>query len=173
MNGTIRRPTRAPTRESCFQVSSSRRRANAHGGTFFGVSLTLPLRRDEKRFTEKKNKSERQRRKKDDNTRLRQLVDDVLANDPRIKRIKAEEKAARAAKKGGAATSGGASKPLSAAEKKKLEDQKKKEEAEKKEAEKKALEANKGDREAAKKAKEAARKNLKKWKKVSRPTPSR
>jgi DnaJ family protein C protein 2 len=89
----------------------------------------------------------------------------VLANDPRIKRIKADEKAARNAKKGGAAA---AAKPLSAAEKKKAEEQKKKEEAEKKEAEKKALEASKGDREAAKKAKEAARKNLKKWKKVCR-----
>ncbi|WVQ84817.1 hypothetical protein IAT38_006974 [Cryptococcus sp. DSM 104549] len=119
--------------------------------------------RDDKRFTEKKNKSERARRKKDDNTRLRELVDTVLAHDPRIRRIKAEEKAARDAKKKGAAA---AAKPLTPAEKKKLEEQKKKEEAEKKEAEKKANEAGKADREAAKKAKEAARKNLKKWKKA-------
>lgn len=123
------------------------------------------FRRDDKRFTEKKNKSERQRRKKEDNTRLRQLVDDVLANDPRIKRIKAEEKAARLAKKGGAQANGGPAKPLTPAEKKKLEEQKKKEEAEKKAAEAKANESSKADREAAKKAKEAARKNLKKWKK--------
>ncbi|WWC66032.1 uncharacterized protein I303_108654 [Kwoniella dejecticola CBS 10117] len=123
--------------------------------------------RDDKRFTEKKNKSERTRRKKEDNTRLRVLVDDVLALDPRIKRIKAEEKAARDAKKKGTANgAGGAAKPLTPAEKKAAEEKKKKEEAEKKEAEKKALEASKGDREAAKKAKEAARKNLKKWKKA-------
>ncbi|KIR36654.1 zuotin [Cryptococcus deuterogattii 99/473] len=120
--------------------------------------------RDDKRFTEKKNKSERTRRKKEDNIRLRELVDSVLALDPRIKRIKAEEKAAREAKKKGGAA--GAPKQLSAAEKKKLEEQKKKEEEEKKAAEKKANEASKADREAAKKAKEAARKNLKKWKKA-------
>ncbi|WVQ95903.1 hypothetical protein IAU59_003002 [Kwoniella sp. CBS 9459] len=121
--------------------------------------------RDDKRYTEKKNKSERTRRKKEDNTRLRELVDTVLALDPRIKRIKAEEKAARDAKKKGGVPNGGAAKPLTAAEKKAAEEQKKKEEAEKKEAEKKANEASKADREAAKKAKEAARKNLKKWKK--------
>ncbi|WWC73841.1 uncharacterized protein I206_107813 [Kwoniella pini CBS 10737] len=119
--------------------------------------------RDDKRFTEKKNKSERTRRKKEDNTRLRVLVDDVLALDPRIKRIKAEEKAARDAKKKG--TTNGVPKALTPAEKKAVEEKKKKEELEKKEADKKALEASKGDREAAKKAKEAARKNLKKWKK--------
>ncbi|KAK6908604.1 hypothetical protein I203_102607 [Kwoniella mangroviensis CBS 8507] len=122
--------------------------------------------RDDKRFTEKKNKSERTRRKKEDNTRLRVLVDDVLALDPRIKRIKAEEKAARDAKKKGGVNGTAQNKPLSAAEKKAAEEKKKKEEAEKKEAERKALEASKGDREAAKKAKEAARKNLKKWKKA-------
>ncbi|WRT69846.1 uncharacterized protein IL334_006837 [Kwoniella shivajii] len=120
--------------------------------------------RDDKRFTEKKNKSERTRRKKEDNTRLRTLVDQVLALDPRIKRIKAEEKAARDAKKKGSVANG-APKALTPAQKKAAEEQKKKEEAEKKEADKKANEASKGDREAAKKAKEAARKNLKKWKK--------
>ena len=133
-------------------------------------SLHLPVistdnSRDDKRFTEKKNKSERARRKKEDNVRLRTLVDEVLASDPRIKRIKAEEKAARAAKKGGAAA-GGPAKPMSAAEKKKAEEERKAAEAAAKEAEKKALESSKADREAAKKAKEAARKNLKKWKKA-------
>ncbi|ODN79346.1 hypothetical protein L202_03350 [Cryptococcus amylolentus CBS 6039] len=118
--------------------------------------------RDDKRFTEKKNKSERARRKKEDNARLRELVDSVLAVDPRIKRIKAEEKAAREAKKKG----GAAPKALTPAEKKKIEDQKKKEEEEKKAAEKKANEPSKAEKEAAKKAKEAARKNLKKWKKA-------
>ena len=123
-------------------------------------------RRDDKRFTEKKNKSERARRKKEDNVRLRELVDEVLSNDPRIKRIKSDEKAARDAKKKGGAANGGAAKPMTAAEKKKAEDAK---EAAKKEEEKKANELSKPDREAAKKAKEAARKNLKKWKKAGYP----
>ncbi|KAF9269538.1 DnaJ-domain-containing protein [Marasmius fiardii PR-910] len=55
--------------------------------------------RDDKRYTEKKNKSERARRKKEDTARLRQIVDLTLSLDPRIKRIKEEEKAARDAKK--------------------------------------------------------------------------
>lgn len=124
--------------------------------------------RDDKRYTEKKNKSERTRMKKEDNARLRELVDSVLASDPRIKRIKEEEKAARLAKKkgGAAAANGGKPKALTPAEKKKLEEQKKKEEAERKAAEAEANKATKADREAAKKAKEAARKNLKKWKKA-------
>lgn len=57
--------------------------------------------RDEKRHNEKKNKSERQKRKKEDNTRVRTLVDAALALDPRIKQFKADEKAARDAKKKG------------------------------------------------------------------------
>lgn len=91
------------------------------------------------------------------------MVDNVLANDPRIKRIKAEEKAAREAKKKGGA--GGAKVPTPA-EKKAAEDAKK---AEEEKAKKAAAgpELSKAEKEAQKKAKEAARKNLKKWKKVS------
>jgi hypothetical protein len=44
--------------------------------------------RDDKRYTEKKNKSERARRKKEDTARLRSIVDLCLGIDPRIKRIK-------------------------------------------------------------------------------------
>lgn len=55
--------------------------------------------RDDKRYTEKKNKTERARRKKEDIARLRGLVDLTLGLDPRIKRIKQEEKEAREAKK--------------------------------------------------------------------------
>ena len=62
--------------------------------------------RDDKRYTEKKNKADRAKRKKDDNARLRTLVDRVLALDPRIARIKQEEKAAREAKKKGKAVNG-------------------------------------------------------------------
>lgn len=57
--------------------------------------------RDEKRHQEKKNKSDRAQKKKDDITRVRKLVDLALSLDPRIKLFKAEEKAAREAKKRG------------------------------------------------------------------------
>ena len=55
--------------------------------------------RDEKRYTEKKNRNERARRKKEDNARLRNLVDKALSLDPRIKAFRAAERAAREAKK--------------------------------------------------------------------------
>jgi len=114
--------------------------------------------RDDKRYTDKKNRSERARRKKEDNTRLRTLVDTAMSLDPRIKRIKQEEKEAREAKK---RAKSGAPAPPSAADKKKQEEEEKRkaeeakaqEEAEKAEAKKaKAAAAN-----AAKKARRAAR----------------
>jgi DnaJ family protein C protein 2 len=124
--------------------------------------------RDEKRYQEKKNKAERARAKKEDNTRLREMVDMILASDPRIKRFRQEEKAAREAKKKASGKPGAPApgKPMTlqqkkAAEAAKLEDLKKQQEEHKaKEAEDKVA------REAAKKAKEAAKKNLKKWKKA-------
>lgn len=87
--------------------------------------------RDDKRYTEKKNKSERARRKKEDTARLRQIVDVALGCDPRIKRIKQEEKEAREAKKKGKTG------PNGLTPKQKLEEDKKKaaEEAKKKEEE--------------------------------------
>lgn len=129
--------------------------------------------RDEKRYTEKKNKADRARAKKEDNTRLREMVDMVLAADPRIKRFRQEEKAAREAKKGGAAANGkaggagGASKkPMTLAEKK-AQAAKELAEAQKAAEEAKAREAeDKVSRDAAKKAREAAKKNLKKWRKA-------
>jgi DnaJ family protein C protein 2 len=102
--------------------------------------------------------------KKEDNTRVREMVDAILASDPRIKRIKDEAKAARLAKKGGAAP--GKPVKLSPAEIKKAADAAKKAEDDKKKADAAANQASKADRDAAKKAKEAARKNLKKWKKA-------
>lgn len=89
--------------------------------------------RDDKRYTEKKNKTERARRKKEDTARLRTLVDLTLSLDPRIKRIKQEEKEAREAKK---KNKGGAPAAPSKAQ---LEEKKKKaeEEAKKKEEEEK------------------------------------
>lgn len=92
--------------------------------------------RDDKRYTEKKNKAERARRKKEDITRLRSLVDMALGVDPRIKRIKQEEKEAREAKKKKGKVNGSVmSKAEEEAAKKKREEeeaaQKKKEEEEK------------------------------------------
>jgi DnaJ family protein C protein 2 len=55
--------------------------------------------RDDKRYTEKKNKNERARMKKEDTARVRGLVDLAEKCDPRIKRIKQEEKEAREAKR--------------------------------------------------------------------------
>ncbi|KIM34409.1 hypothetical protein M408DRAFT_325816 [Serendipita vermifera MAFF 305830] len=111
--------------------------------------------RDDKRYTLKKNKNERDRLKKEDTARVRGLVDLAMACDPRIKRIKQEEKAAREAKKkSGPAGKGKPSKAeeaarLAAEEKAKQEA----EEAAKAEAKKaKAAAAN-----AAKKARRAAK----------------
>ncbi|KAG2159423.1 uncharacterized protein EDB93DRAFT_288033 [Suillus bovinus] len=114
--------------------------------------------RDDKRYTEKKNKSERARRKKEDITRLRNLVDLTLGFDPRIKRIKQEEKEAREAKK---KTKGG----MNAAEQKaKAEEDKRKaeEEAQRKEEEEKVARAE------AKKAKIAAANAAKKARRQQR-----
>jgi len=113
--------------------------------------------RDDKRYTEKKNKSERARRKKEDTTRMRTLVDLTLDLDPRIKRIKQEEKEAREAKK---RTKAGT--PIN--QKAKLEEEKKKaeEEAKKKEEEEKIARAE------AKKAKAAAANAAKKARRQQR-----
>jgi len=47
------------------------------------LTLLPPFSRDDKRYTEKKNKSERARRKKEDTTKLRSLVDLCLRLDQR------------------------------------------------------------------------------------------
>lgn len=122
--------------------------------------------RDEKRYTEKKNRNERARRKKEDNARLRNLVDKALSIDPRIKAFRAAERAAREAKKnkGRPGAPGGKSAAEVAAE-----EQRKKEEAEKAAKEQAEKEqAEKAEREQAKKVREAAKKNLKKEKKTIR-----
>ncbi|KAH7882906.1 DnaJ domain-containing protein [Phlebopus sp. FC_14] len=114
--------------------------------------------RDDKRYTEKKNKSERARRKKEDTARLRNLVDLTLSLDPRIKRIKKEEKEVREAKK----KNKGGNTP--ATQKAKVEEEKRKaeEEARKKEEEEKAARAE------AKKAKAAAANAAKKARRQQR-----
>ena len=122
--------------------------------------------RDEKRYTEKKNRNERARRKKEDNARLRNLVDKALSLDPRIKAFRAAERAAREAKKNkgrpGVPGAKGAAEVAA-------EEQRKKEEAEKAAKEQAEKEqAEKVERDAAKKVREAAKKNLKKEKKPLR-----
>ncbi|CCX05214.1 DnaJ domain-containing protein [Pyronema domesticum] len=55
--------------------------------------------RDQKRHVERKNNAARKKRKSEDIARLRELVDKVLALDPRIKVFKEQEKERRNAKK--------------------------------------------------------------------------
>lgn len=90
------------------------------------------LSRDDKRYTEKKNKTERARRKKEDTARLRSIVDVCLSVDPRIKRIKQEEKEAREAKKRGKAGTPQNQRAKEEEEKKKAEEEAKKREEEEK-----------------------------------------
>jgi len=114
--------------------------------------------RDDKRYTEKKNKTERARRKKEDIAKLRGLVDLTLSLDPRIKRIKEEEKAAREAKK--VAASGKPPKKTKAQEeeeKRKLEEEAKKKEEEEQAARADAKKQKAAAANAAKKARRAAR----------------
>ncbi|KAI0705677.1 DnaJ domain-containing protein [Earliella scabrosa] len=115
--------------------------------------------RDDKRYTEKKNKSERARRKKEDTARLRGIVDTALAVDPRIKRIRQEEKEAREAKK---KNKGGVNGTMNAKQKAEEEKRKAEEEAKKKEEEEKAARAE------AKKAKAAAANAAKKARRQQR-----
>ena len=117
--------------------------------------------RDDKRYTEKKNKTDRARRKKEDTARLRNLVDLAMSLDPRIKRIRQEEKEAREAKKkatmqktGGPAKK---SKEEEEAEKKKAEEEKKAKEEEEKAARAEAKKAKAAAANAAKKARRAQR----------------
>lgn len=111
--------------------------------------------RDQKRHMERKNANARKKKKAEDNTRLRKLLDDCSAGDERIKRFRQEANAARNKKKN----------EKEAAEKAAAEEARLKKEAEAKaaaEAEEKA----KVDRESSKKAKEAAKNAVKKNKRV-------
>lgn len=118
--------------------------------------------RTEKRHIENKNRSERERRKKEDNARRRNIVEAALVQDPRMKRFKAEERLAREAKKKGGNKPANCPVFLSGQE---IEAKEKAELKEKEETEKK-IQEDKLHKENAKKSREAAKKNLKKEKKA-------
>ncbi|KAI1177840.1 DnaJ-domain-containing protein [Nemania sp. FL0916] len=113
--------------------------------------------RDQKRHMERKNANARKKKKIEDNSRLRKMLDDCSTGDERIKKFRQEANAAKNKKKF----------EKEAAEKKAKEDARLKKEAEEKAA-KEAEEKAKADREAGKKAKEAAKNALKKNKRVLR-----
>ncbi|KAI9221352.1 hypothetical protein BC828DRAFT_381236 [Blastocladiella britannica] len=68
-----------------------------------------------KRYNEAKNKSERQRKKNEDNARLRSLVDSVLKLDTRMKKFKEEDKLAKKNKQASASSSSSDAAPTAAA----------------------------------------------------------
>jgi DnaJ family protein C protein 2 len=111
--------------------------------------------RDDKRYQEKKNRAQRAQLKKEDNARLRTLVDTCLSVDPRIAIFKAEDKKKRNAKKDAKAA---ADKAAAEAAAKKAEEEKLA--AEKAEADAKNAAAD------SKKAKEMAKRAIKKEKKT-------
>ncbi|GLB01599.1 ribosome-associated chaperone [Aspergillus tubingensis] len=111
--------------------------------------------RDQKRHMEKKNANARRKRKTEDTTRLRHLVDECAAGDERIKKFR---KAARADKD--------RKRLEKEAEIKRLAEEKEKARLEEEQRKKDAEEAAKAEREQNKKAKEAAKNAAKKNKRV-------
>lgn len=111
--------------------------------------------RDQKRHVEKKNNNARKKKKTEDSARLRNLVDQAMAGDERIKKFRQEASAAKNKKKN----------DKEAAAKKAAEDAKLKKEAEA-QAAKDAEEKAKAEKEQGKKAKEAAKAAVKKNKRV-------
>ena len=111
--------------------------------------------RDQKRHVERKNNNARKKKKVEDTKRLRELVDECLAGDERIKKFKKEERAGKDKKR----------LDREAAEAKAAEDKKKAaEDAERLKKEKDETE--KAEKAEGKKAKEAAKNAVKKNKRV-------
>jgi len=113
--------------------------------------------RDQKRHVERKNNNQRKKKKTEDTQRLRKVVDDVLAQDERIKKFRKEQNAQKNKKR------------LD----REAEEQRVKEEAVKAKEEQERLqkekeEADKQERAEGKKAKEAAKNAAKKNKRVVR-----
>lgn len=115
--------------------------------------------RDERRYVDKMNKAERLRKKKEEMSRIRSLVDSAYAADPRIAKFKQEDKERKLAAKRAKQSAAQARKEEE--EKKLKEAQLAKEQAEA--AERAKIEAKRQEREAQKKA-------LKKERKVFRDT---
>ncbi|KAI9498510.1 DnaJ domain-containing protein [Zychaea mexicana] len=111
--------------------------------------------RDDKRYQEKKNRAQRAQLKKEDNVRLRKLIDICLSVDPRIAQFRAEDKKRRNAKKDAKAAADKA-----AAEEAARKAEEERVAREKAEAESKAAAA------SAKKDKESLKKAVKKEKKT-------
>ena len=111
--------------------------------------------RDQKRHVERKNNNARKKKKTEDTARLRQLVDDCLAGDERIKKFRKEERAGKDRKR----------LEREETERKAIEDSKKAKEEEAKLAKEKE-ETDKAERAEGKKAKEAAKNAAKKNKRV-------
>ncbi|KAI4108447.1 MAG: hypothetical protein L6R37_001051 [Teloschistes peruensis] len=111
--------------------------------------------RDQKRHVERKNNNARKKKKTEDTARLRQLVDDCLAGDERIKKFKKEARAGKDKRR----------LDREAEEKRVLEEAKKAKE-EKERLLKEKEEAEKAEKAEGKKAKEAAKNAAKKNKRV-------
>lgn len=111
--------------------------------------------RDQKRHTEKKNANARRKRKVEDNTRLREMLDECLGSDERIKKFRQQARAGKDAKR-----------KAKEDEAQRLKDEKERAKAEEEQRKKDAEEAAKNEREKNKKAKEAAKNASKKNKRV-------
>lgn len=111
--------------------------------------------RDQKRHVEKKNANARRKRKTEDTVRLRELVDECLALDERIKKFRQQARAGKDAKR-----------KAKEDEAKRLQEEKEKARLDEEQRKKEAEESAKADREKNKKAKEAAKNAAKKNKRV-------
>jgi DnaJ family protein C protein 2 len=111
--------------------------------------------RHQKRQTEKKNANARSKRKAEDNARLREMVDEILALDERIKKFRQQARAGKDAKR-----------KAKEDEIKRLAEEKERAKAEEEQRKKDAEESAKAEREKNKKAKEAAKNAAKKNKRV-------
>ncbi|KAJ5624797.1 hypothetical protein N7510_001106 [Penicillium lagena] len=111
--------------------------------------------RDQKRHVEKKNANARRKRKTEDTVRLRELVDECLALDERIKKFRQQARAGKDAKR-----------KAKEDEAKRLQEEKEKARLDEEQRKKEAEESAKADREKNKKAKEAAKNAAKKNKRI-------
>lgn len=111
--------------------------------------------RDHKRHIERKNANARRKKKTEDTTRLRKVVDDALASDERIKKFRQEERAGKNKRR-----------LEKEAEAKRLAEEKEKAKVEEEKLKKEQEETAKAERAEGKKAKEAAKNAAKKNKRV-------